>query len=74
MRRRPGGKDVYKRQGVPIVGAGETLGNLYLADKINAPSFSEGDEELIRLLAAHAAVAIQNARLYAQLELSLIHI
>ncbi|MBK7216144.1 MAG: GAF domain-containing sensor histidine kinase [Candidatus Promineofilum sp.] len=54
--------------GVPIVGAGETLGNLYLADKINAPSFSEGDEELIRLLAAHAAVAIQNARLYAQLE------
>ena len=54
--------------GVPIVGAGETLGNLYLADKIGAPSFSEGDEELIRLLAAHAAVAIQNARLYAQLE------
>ncbi len=54
--------------GVPIVGAGETLGNLYLADKVDAPSFSQGDEELIRLLAAHAAVAIQNARLYAQLE------
>ena len=54
--------------GVPIVGAGETLGNLYLADKLGAPSFGEGDEELIRLLAAHAAVAIQNARLYAQLE------
>ena len=54
--------------GVPIVGAGETRGNLYLADKLGAPSFGEGDEELIRLLAAHAAVAIQNARLYAQLE------
>lgn len=54
--------------GVPIVGAGETYGNLYLADKIGTPSFSEADEELIRMLAAHAAVAIQNARLYAQLE------
>jgi len=53
---------------VPIVGAGETYGNLYLADKLDAPSFSDGDEELIRMLAAHAAVAIQNARLYAQLE------
>jgi len=54
--------------GVPIVGAGEAYGNLYLADKIGAPSFSDGDEELIRMLATHAAVAIQNARLYAQLE------
>ena len=54
--------------GVPIVGAGEAYGNLYLADKIGAASFSDSDEELIRMLAAHAAVAIQNARLYAQLE------
>jgi len=54
--------------GVPIVGAGEAYGNLYLTDKIGAPSFSDGDEELSRMLATHAAVAIQNARLYAQLE------
>ena len=54
--------------GVPIVGGSETYGNLYLADKIGATSFSTGDEELIQMLAAHAAVAIQNARLYAQLE------
>ena len=54
--------------GVPIIGAGETYGNLYLADKIDAPAFSDSDEELIRMLAAHAAVAIQNARLYTQLE------
>ena len=54
--------------GVPIVGAGETYGNLYLADKMGAAPFSEGDEVLIQLLAAHAAVAIQNARLYDELE------
>jgi signal transduction histidine kinase len=54
--------------GVPIVGAGETYGNLYLANKMDAGSFGEGDEVLIQMLAAHAAVAIQNARLYAELE------
>ena len=64
----PGHPQMSSFLGVPIIGAGETYGNLYLADKIDAPSFSETDEELIRMLAAHAAVAIQNARLYAQLE------
>lgn len=54
--------------GVPIVGAGETLGNLYLADKIGEAEFSQADQELIQMLAAHAAVAIQNARLYSQVE------
>lgn len=54
--------------GVPVVGAGETFGNLYLADKLGAPAFSAADQELIEMLAAHAAVAIQNARLYSQLE------
>jgi signal transduction histidine kinase len=64
----PGHPTMTSFLGVPIVGAGETFGNLYLADKLGAPSFNEADEELIRMLAAHAAVAIQNARLYAQLE------
>lgn len=54
--------------GVPIIGAGETFGNLYLADKNDGSSFGDSDQELIEMLAAHAAVAIQNARLYAQLE------
>jgi signal transduction histidine kinase len=54
--------------GVPIIAAGETLGNLYLADKANKSPFSDMDERLIRMLAAHAAVAIQNARLYSQVE------
>lgn len=54
--------------GVPILGAGETLGNLYLTDKNNDQEFSEADQRLIEMLAAHAAVAIQNARLYSQVE------
>ncbi|MEZ4644559.1 MAG: GAF domain-containing protein [Chloroflexota bacterium] len=52
--------------GVPIVAAGETLGNLYLTNKIGAEEFSSDDQKLAELLAAHAAVAIQNARLYEQ--------
>lgn len=54
--------------GVPITGAGETLGNLYLTDKIGAEEFSQADQDLIEMLAAHAAVAIQNAHLYSQVE------
>lgn len=54
--------------GVPIVAAGETLGNLYLTNKKNHEEFDEDDLRLIEMLAAHAAVAIQNARLYSQVE------
>lgn len=54
--------------GVPIIGAGETLGNLYLTDKIGDDEFNDADQRLIEMLAAHAAVAIQNARLYSQVE------
>ena len=54
--------------GVPIVAAGETLGNLYLTNKHNNLEFDDADLRLIEMLAAHAAVAIQNARLYSQVE------
>ncbi len=54
--------------GVPIVGAGEPLGNLYLTDKIGAREFSKSDQKLLEMLAAHAAIAIQNAHLYEQVE------
>jgi signal transduction histidine kinase len=50
--------------GMPIVDGEEILGELFLANK-NAPGgFTEQDEELLRLLAAHAAIALVNARLY----------
>ena len=49
--------------GVPIRAAGRVFGNLYLAEKIGAEEFSEADQELAELLAAQAAVAIENAHL-----------
>lgn len=54
--------------GVPIRGSGETFGNLYLTDKLDGSPFTEADQQLIEMLAGHAAVAIQNARLYSQVE------
>lgn len=52
--------------GVPVIAGRETLGNLYLTNKIGADEFTQADEDLVELLAAHAAIAIQNARLYEQ--------
>ena len=50
--------------GVPIILRGVAYGNLYLTEKADGADFSEEDEELVTLLAAQAAVAIENARLY----------
>lgn len=52
--------------GVPVVAGGRTLGNLYLTNKLGADHFTDGDAQLVQMLAAHAAIAIQNARLYEQ--------
>jgi len=46
--------------GVPVRSAGEVLGDLYLGNKIGAAEFSETDQKLIELLAAHAAAVIQS--------------
>jgi signal transduction histidine kinase len=48
--------------GVPILLRGVAYGNLYLTEK--GGDFTEEDEDLTQLLAAQAAVAIENARLY----------
>ena len=49
--------------GVPIVARGRVIGAFYLTDKQDGGSFSVEDEDRIGLLAAHAAVAIENAGL-----------
>ncbi|MEK6620771.1 MAG: GAF domain-containing protein, partial [Chloroflexota bacterium] len=53
--------------GVPILWRGRSVGNLYLTEKIEAEEFSADDEEALMTLAAQAAIAIENARLYEQL-------
>jgi len=47
--------------GVPVMTRGVAFGNLYLAEKQPTGSFTEEDEEIATLLAAQAAVAIENA-------------
>lgn len=50
--------------GVPIASRSEILGAFYLTDKQDADDFGPDDQRLIELLAAHAAIAIETARLY----------
>jgi len=51
--------------GVPIVAKGDIIGAFYLTEKRGTPSaFDERDEKVISVLAAHAAIAIENARLF----------
>lgn len=50
--------------GVPITIRGAVFGNLYLTERRGGGDFSESDVELASALAATAAVAIDNARLY----------
>ncbi len=52
--------------GVPIAWRGRSVGNLYLTEKQGAAEFTADDEEALMALAAQAAIAIENARLYDQ--------
>jgi signal transduction histidine kinase len=56
--------EMHSFLGVPILLRGVAYGNLYLTEKQSGEDFAEEDEELVTLLAAQAAVAIENARLY----------
>ncbi|HEY7538270.1 MAG TPA: GAF domain-containing sensor histidine kinase [Gaiellaceae bacterium] len=60
----PGHPPMATFLGVPIMLRGTAFGNLYLTEKADGEEFTEADEEVVRLLAAQAAVAIENARLY----------
>jgi signal transduction histidine kinase len=59
-----GHPDMRSFLGVPIVAADGVIGSFYLTQKEGAGEFNDEDQELIELLASHAAIAITNARLY----------
>ncbi|WP_248962347.1 GAF domain-containing sensor histidine kinase [Sphaerisporangium perillae] len=50
--------------GVPIRDPDQVLGIIFLSNKRSPGGFTEQDQELLTLFAAHAAIAITNARLY----------
>ncbi len=68
-----GHPDMRTFLGVPILAPAGVIGGFYLTEKIGAADFTDEDEELIELLAAHAAIAMTNARLYEETrELSIV--
>lgn len=62
----PGHPDMRSFLGVPVVSQGVVIAAIYCTDKTTADVFDTGDQSCIELLAAHAAVAIDNARLWEQ--------
>ncbi|HET7143579.1 MAG TPA: GAF domain-containing sensor histidine kinase [Anaerolineales bacterium] len=54
--------------GVPIRAGEKQLGQIYLTEKKDAAEFTADDEMIIQMLAAYAATAITNARLYEQMK------
>jgi signal transduction histidine kinase len=52
--------------GAPVQAMGKVFGNIYLAEKRSAPTFTKEDEQSIVILATQAGVAIANATLYAE--------
>ena len=62
-----GHPDMQSLLGVPILSGERLLGQIYMTDKIGHFEFTELDERVLETLAAYAAVAIGNARLYREL-------
>ncbi|MFY9578096.1 MAG: GAF domain-containing sensor histidine kinase [Gaiellaceae bacterium] len=61
-----GHPDMRSFLGVPIVSQEGVIGAFYLTEKEGAQEFGRADQELIELLASHAAIAITHARLSEQ--------
>ena len=49
--------------GVPITSRGRVFGNLYVTEKSGGGDFDDEDLDLLRVLAAQAAIALENAQL-----------
>jgi signal transduction histidine kinase len=60
-----GGEGIISVLVVPIPLKGKTIGLLYVANR-RTTAFTTGDQEILTRLASQAAIAIENARLYAQ--------
>jgi PAS domain S-box-containing protein len=52
--------------GVPMIWQGEVIGVIDLLQDTESVKFAQADLELLTLFAGHAAIAVQNARLYDQ--------
>jgi predicted ATPase/signal transduction histidine kinase len=53
---------------IPIVNGGKTLGILYLENNLTRGAFTRDRLEILKILSSQAAIALENALLYANLE------
>jgi signal transduction histidine kinase len=58
--------DLIDILGMPIKNGDRVLGFIFAANKVSGGGFTARDEEVLALFAAHAAIALTNARLYEQ--------
>jgi signal transduction histidine kinase len=58
--------DLVDILGVPIKDGDRVLGFIFAANKASVGGFTARDEDVLALFAAHAAIALTNARLYEQ--------
>lgn len=63
----PGHPPMTNFLGVPVMIRGHAWGNLYLTEK-GSGNFDEADEQSAMILAEWAAIAVENARLYASVQ------
>jgi len=56
---------------LPLRTRGEVIGVIYIDNKIKSGAFNRDDQKLLEVFAAQAAVAIENARLYTQVDTEL---
>lgn len=64
----PGHPPMHTLLGTPIKLGSRVLGDLYLTEHIDKRPYNEADLEIVQMLAAHAAAAIDRAHLYRQIE------
>ncbi|MBD2325435.1 PAS domain S-box protein [Alkalinema sp. FACHB-956] len=53
---------------MPILGQGKLMGILYLENEVTPAAFSHGRVDWLKILCTQAAIALENAQLYQQLE------
>jgi signal transduction histidine kinase len=64
----PNHPQMHSFLGLPVRIRDQIFGNLYLAEKAGGGQFTDDDEELMRALSVAAGAAIENARLYDQMQ------
>jgi PAS domain S-box-containing protein len=58
----PGHPPMTSFMAVPIVSRSGRVGTIYLADKLSTREFDDDDQQVVEVLARHAAVAVENLR------------